>query len=213
MGSQRVGYDWATNTHPFHSHIFSITKSTAPKQFTSLPLSHPVTGHHSLQPSATGCCISEPFPSSQSDFLKCKLDSKWRKSLNMARACPACSPPTPEPVSHSHCSPHCPFRSLCSLCFLLWQGLCTCSSAAWLLPNNWGFIQELTEKLLQRASRQGQFTCIYFGQEIQAVSILFGKRLLTVTKNRFLGDFPGGPAVGTPCFHCRGHGFDPWSGN
>ena len=27
------------------------------------------------------------------------------------------------------------------------------------------------------------------------------------------GDFPGSPVVKTPCFHCRGHGFDPWSGN
>ena len=27
------------------------------------------------------------------------------------------------------------------------------------------------------------------------------------------GDFPGGPATRTPHFHCRGHGFDPWSGN
>ena len=210
MGSQRVGYDWATNTHLFHSHIFSITKSTAPKQFTSLPLSHPGTGHHSLQPSVTGCCISEPFPSSQW-FSQMQIGLKMKEILKQAG--PACSLPAPKPVSRSHCSPHCPFRSLCSLCFLLWQGLCTCSSAAWLLPNNWGFIQELTEKLLQRASRQGQFTCIYFGQEIQAVSILFGKRLLPVTKNRFLRDFPGGPAVGTPCFHCRGHGFDPWSGN
>ena len=26
-------------------------------------------------------------------------------------------------------------------------------------------------------------------------------------------DVPGGPVVKTPCFHCRGHGFDPWSGN
>ena len=24
------------------------------------------------------------------------------------------------------------------------------------------------------------------------------------------GDFPGGPAVKTLCFHCRGHGFHPW---
>ena len=27
------------------------------------------------------------------------------------------------------------------------------------------------------------------------------------------GDFPGGPVVRTPSFHCRGRGFDPWSGN
>ena len=26
-------------------------------------------------------------------------------------------------------------------------------------------------------------------------------------------DFPGGPGVRTPCFHCRGHGSNPWSGN
>ena len=26
-------------------------------------------------------------------------------------------------------------------------------------------------------------------------------------------DFPGGSVVKTPCFHCRGHGFNPWSGN
>ena len=26
-------------------------------------------------------------------------------------------------------------------------------------------------------------------------------------------DFPGGPLVKTPCFHCRGHGFNPWLGN
>ena len=26
-------------------------------------------------------------------------------------------------------------------------------------------------------------------------------------------DFPGGPVVKTLCFHRRGCGFDPWSGN
>ena len=26
------------------------------------------------------------------------------------------------------------------------------------------------------------------------------------------GDFPGGPVVKDPRFHCRGHEFDPWSG-
>ena len=26
------------------------------------------------------------------------------------------------------------------------------------------------------------------------------------------GDLPGGPVVKTPCFHCRGRGFNPWSG-
>ena len=26
-------------------------------------------------------------------------------------------------------------------------------------------------------------------------------------------EFPDGPVVKTSCFHCRGHGFDSWSGN
>ena len=26
-------------------------------------------------------------------------------------------------------------------------------------------------------------------------------------------EFPDGPVVRTPCFHCRGHGFNPWLGN
>ena len=29
----------------------------------------------------------------------------------------------------------------------------------------------------------------------------------------FLQDFPGGPVVKTPHFHCRGHGFNPWQGS
>ena len=27
------------------------------------------------------------------------------------------------------------------------------------------------------------------------------------------GDFPGGPVVKTPRFHCSRRGFDPWLGN
>ena len=34
---------------------------------------------------------------------------------------------------------------------------------------------------------------------------------IKVFKTSDLGDFPGGPVVKTPCFHCLGHGFDPWS--
>ena len=26
-------------------------------------------------------------------------------------------------------------------------------------------------------------------------------------------EFPAGPVVGTPCFHCRGPEFSPWLGN
>ena len=45
------------------------------------------------------------------------------------------------------------------------------------------------------------------------------KRMLTVCrvlisliigiKNARFSDFPGGPIVKTPCFHCRGCGFNP----
>ena len=37
--------------------------------------------------------------------------------------------------------------------------------------------------------------------------------ILILTVLRLMGEFPGGPVVRTPRFHCRGHGFDPWSGN
>ena len=35
----------------------------------------------------------------------------------------------------------------------------------------------------------------------------------TVIKTVWYWDSPGGPVVKTPCFQCRGCGFDPWSGN
>lgn len=31
-------------------------------------------------------------------------------------------------------------------------------------------------------------------------------------KKILLVDFPDGPELKTPYFHCRGRGFDPWSG-
>ena len=32
-------------------------------------------------------------------------------------------------------------------------------------------------------------------------------------KKMFTRDFSGGPMGKTPCFHCRGHRFDPWLEN
>ena len=32
-------------------------------------------------------------------------------------------------------------------------------------------------------------------------------------KRVHIRDYPGGLLVKTLCFHCRGHGFDPWLGN
>ena len=43
----------------------------------------------------------------------------------------------------------------------------------------------------------------------EGVPVLLGKMQCLMA----LGDFPGGPEVKTPRFHCRGHGFDPWLGN
>ena len=32
-----------------------------------------------------------------------------------------------------------------------------------------------------------------------------------MVKKEMARDFPGGLVLKTPCFHCRGHGLDPWS--
>ena len=39
------------------------------------------------------------------------------------------------------------------------------------------------------------------------------KKLLERHQEQNLGHFPGGPVLGTPSFQCRGHEFNPWSGN
>ena len=36
---------------------------------------------------------------------------------------------------------------------------------------------------------------------------------MAIIKKSTNRDFPGGPVVKTPSFQCRGHGFNPWSGN
>ena len=47
-------------------------------------------------------------------------------------------------------------------------------------------------------------------REVREESAQLGRWSLTKTQVR---DFPDGPVVKTPHFHCRGRGFDPWSGN
>ena len=37
-----------------------------------------------------------------------------------------------------------------------------------------------------------------------------GRHLVKVV---YSWEFPGSPVLKAPHFHCRGHGFDPWSGN
>lgn len=38
-------------------------------------------------------------------------------------------------------------------------------------------------------------------------------KIIHLLRKEIKGDFPGGPGVGTLPFHCRGSGFDSWSGN
>ena len=38
------------------------------------------------------------------------------------------------------------------------------------------------------------------------------KQQVLLVKNLPKWDFPGGPVVKTPCFHCRGHRFGPGGG-
>ena len=45
------------------------------------------------------------------------------------------------------------------------------------------------------------------------LTLIFFVYLFTVSFKEEATDFPGGPVVKTPCFHCGGHGFDPWLGN
>ena len=38
-------------------------------------------------------------------------------------------------------------------------------------------------------------------------------RTLWILNRTLIRDFPGSPVIRTPCFHCQGWGFNPWSGN
>ena len=39
------------------------------------------------------------------------------------------------------------------------------------------------------------------------------RKLIGRCRTKKRRDFPGGPVVKTPHFHCRGRGFDPWLEN
>ena len=71
------------------------------------------------------------------------------------------------------------------------------------------YVYKAVEKA-SRATFKGQCTFWDPGQE-PIVSVLDCK-VLRHQKKKYV-DFPGGPVVRTPRFHCRGHGFDPGSGN
>ena len=48
-----------------------------------------------------------------------------------------------------------------------------------------------------------------FGHEFSGIVAQVGANV----KDFSVGDLPGGPVVKTLSFHCKGHAFDPWSGN
>ena len=45
------------------------------------------------------------------------------------------------------------------------------------------------------------------------VQIRHSEKRICELEDGSLGEFPGGPAVQTLCFQCRGHRFCPWLGN
>ena len=59
-----------------------------------------------------------------------------------------------------------------------------------------------------------RITATYKALKIQYLWNLEEKKaVIQVFEISRVGDIPGGPAIKTLCFHCRGHGFDPWLGN
>ena len=64
-------------------------------------------------------------------------------------------------------------------------------------PYNNNYQKEKLRKLSHLQSHQKEYLGINLTKEVNDL---------------YLWDFPGGPVVKTPCFHCRGHGFNPWSG-
>ena len=74
-------------------------------------------------------------------------------------------------------------------------------------------------EVLDKAIRQEkEIKGIQIGKEevklsLYADDILYIENPKDSHKNYYNWDFPGSPVVKTPCFQCRGCGFDPWSGN
>jgi len=54
-----------------------------------------------------------------------------------------------------------------------------------------------------------------FGETLSVCVLCFIIKsfILFCLKKRNIEGFPGGLEVKVLCFHCRGQGFDPWSGN
>ena len=77
------------------------------------------------------------------------------------------------------------------------------SASRW--PHLWG--TALSEGLLRLVLSTTDVCTIYPGKAAQVLEHCSHK------KTGYTQDFPGCPAIKTPCSQCRGHRFHPWSGN
>ena len=75
------------------------------------------------------------------------------------------------------------------------------------LPMQWAWIQSLVKELVP--------TCHNRLKIPSATAKTWHGQINKYLKKdqKMFRDFPGGPVVKTALFPCRGHGFDPWSGN
>ena len=76
-----------------------------------------------------------------------------------------------------------------------------------------GYLEDLEEEELQINQKGRKRGCSgrKWGNNISW--FLFDCSTLPLRQDLPELPFPGGPVVKTLCFHCRGHGFSPWSGN
>ena len=85
-------------------------------------------------------------------------------------------------------------------------------------PSGKGYEQTFLQRLYKWTSTWKDCSTSLVIQEMKFKATMrhyFTPISMDITKNTKINkcwDFPGGPVVKTPCFHCRGHGFDPWLG-
>ena len=63
--------------------------------------------------------------------------------------------------------------------------------------------------LMSRLERTKEKNSKLENKSIRIIHVKTEKRKKSVGKKEHPRDFPGVPVVKTPCFHCRGHEFDP----
>ena len=71
----------------------------------------------------------------------------------------------------------------------------------------------LSFKVLSKKRREGAPAQRRHGRGVAGEPSGHRHRGREIQARAHLGEFPGGPVIRTPHFHCRGHRFNPWSGN